>query len=244
MYFGENWDIVTDLFTRSKADYDSEDKLPSGSPHEQVFQHGTALIALYDMPEGNRFPHITTFFSRDLVKTTEDDSGWIFTQGGPVYIAYRPMAPGVWKPSDWTGLLAGGAGGWISTGADKWATGHRCLVSDSLKNGYIVQVAPMRDYESLEDFKNAVKALPITFSTKDVPEASFTALDGTVLHARYGDTPTVNGEAVDYANWPLYDSPFAHEKRGSQKLDIHFAGERYLLDFTQPLIQQTVEKSK
>jgi hypothetical protein len=244
MFFGESWDNVTDLFARSKADYDSEDKLPSGSPYEQVFQQGSALIALYDMPEGNRFPHITTFFSRDLAHTDEDASGWIFAQGGPVYIAYRPFAPGVWKPNDWTGLLAGGAGGWISTGAEQWATGHRCLVSDALNNGYIVQVAPLRDYESYEDFKNAVKALPLTFSTKDVPEATFTSLDGSVLHARYGDTPTVNGEEIDYDNWPLYDSPFAYEKRGSQKLDIHFGDERYRLDFTQPSIQQTVEPTK
>lgn len=240
MYFGGDWDTVTDLIARSKADYDSEDKLPSGSPYEQVFQHGSALIALYDLPAGNRFPHITTFFSRDLVHTEEDRSGWIFTQGGPVYIAYRPFAPGVWKPNDWTGLLAGGAGGFISTGAEQWGVGHRCLVSDALKNGYIVQVAPVRDYATFEAFKAAVRALPLTYSTSSVPEATFTSLDGSVLHARYGDTPTVSGTALDYANWPLFDSPFAHEERGSQRLEIRHGPERYLLDFSQTLIRETV----
>ena len=244
MFFGESWDTVTDLIARSKADYDSEDKLPSGSPFEQVFQHGKAVIALYDMPANNRFPQITTFFSRDLVNTVEDKSGWIFTQGGPVYIAYRPFAPGVWKPVDWTGLLAGGAGGFISTNADQWAKGHRCLVSDSLKNGYVVQVAPTRDYASFEEFKAAVRALPLTISTETVPEAKFTALDGSVLHARYGDTPTVDGVAVDYANWPLFESPYAHEKRGSQKLDIHYGDERYRLDFTKPSLLQSVDQTK
>lgn len=241
MFFGEHWDIVTDIFARSKADYDSEDKLPSGSPYEQIFQHGTALIALYDMPAGNRFPHITTFFSRDLENTMEDASGWIFTQGGPIYIAYRPFAPGVWKKNDWTGLLAGGAGGWVSTGANQWGVGHKCLVSDALKNGYVVQVAPTREFESFEAFKTAVRALPISFSTDDVPEATFTALDGTELQARYGDTPTVNGEPIDYASWPLFDSPFAYEEKGSQRLEIRQGGERYLLDFTRPSIQETVD---
>ena len=111
MYFGGDWDTVTDLIVRSKADYDTEDKLPGGSPCEQVFQEGTALIALYNMPAGNRFPLITTLFTRDLTQTVEDKSGWIFAQGGPVYIAYRPFAPGVWKPNDWTGTLRHGAGG-------------------------------------------------------------------------------------------------------------------------------------
>ncbi len=92
------------MIIRSKADYDSEDKLPGGSRYEQVFQQGPALIALYAMPADNRFPLITTLFTRDLTNTVEDASGWIFTQGGPVYIAYRPLAPGTWKANDWTGL--------------------------------------------------------------------------------------------------------------------------------------------
>ncbi|MFZ9681623.1 MAG: hypothetical protein ACO3DQ_00235 [Cephaloticoccus sp.] len=241
MFFGADWDTVTDLIARSKADYDSEDKLPSGSPYEQVFQQGRALVALYDMPAGNRFPHITTFFSRDLANTTEDKSGWIFTQGGPVYIAYRPFAPGEWKPVDWTGLLAGGAGGWISTNADQWASGHRCLVSDALKNGYIVQVAAARDYESFAAFQSAVRALPLTFSTDPVPAAEFTSLDGDTIRVRYGATPTVNGQAIDYDAWPLFDSPYAHEVRGSGKLEIKHGGESLLLDFNRPLLQQTVE---
>jgi len=244
MFFGGDWDTVTDLIARSKADYDSEDKLPSGSRYEQVFQQGTALIALYDMPKGNRFSHIITFFSRDLENTAEDASGWIFTQGGPVYIAYRPFAPGVWKPNDWTGLLAGGAGGFISTNADKWGVGHKCLVSDALKNGYVVQVAPVRDYTSFDAFKAAVRALPLSFATEDVPEATFTALDGSVLHARYGDTPSVNGVAVIYADWPLFDSPFAYEQRGSQRLEIHQGGERLLLDFAIPSVQETADSTQ
>lgn len=240
MYFGGDWDTVTNLIARSKADYDSPDKLPGGSPYEQVFQHKTALIALYDMPQGNRFSHITTFFSRDLQHTEKDPSGWIFTQGGPVYIAYRPFAPGVWKPNDWTGLLRGGAGGFIATGYDTWGEGHQCLVSSALQNGYVVQVAPTRDYASFDAFKAAVRALPLKFETTPVPEATFTALDGSVLHARYGDTPSVNGQPVDYRDWPLFGSPFAHEKRGSQRLEIHQGGERYLLDFTKPAIKQSL----
>ena len=224
MFFGGDWDTVTDLIARSKADYDSPDKLPGGSPHEQICQHGAALIALYDLPAGNRFPHITTFFSRDLTNTTEDASGWIFAQGGPVYIAYRPFAAGEWKPNDWTGLLRNGGGGFISTGFSEWGVGHRCYVSGALRNGYVVQVAPVRAFASFARFQQAVRALPLTFSTAAAPEATFTALDGTVLHARYGDAPTVNGAPVDFAHWPLFDSPFGHATRGSQRLEITQGG--------------------
>ena len=241
MYFGMDWDTVTELIVRSKADYDTEDKLPGGSPFEQVFQEGTALIALYDLPADNRFPLITTLFTRDLLNTVEDASGWIFTQGGPVYIAYRPLAPGSWKPNDWTGLLKGGAGGaFLSGGFNEWGVGHKCYVSTALRNGYVVQVAPVRDFKSYDDFKNAVRALSLKFSTDPVPEVTFTTLDGRKLHARYGEIPSVGGEPVDYAHWPMFESPFAREPRGSGQLEIHHGGQVHLLDFKHSLIQETM----
>jgi hypothetical protein len=170
----------------------------------------------------------------------EDASGWIFTQGGPVYIAYRPLAQGTWKPNDWTGLLKGGAGGvFLSGGFNEWGAGHRCYVSTALRNGYVVQVAAVRDFKSYADFQAAVRALPLKFSTDPVPEVTFTALDGSLLHARYGETPSVGGKAVDYAHWPMFESPFAREERETQRLEIHHGGQSYLLDFKKTLIQET-----
>jgi len=240
MFFGGDWDTVTDLIARSKADYDTPDKLPSGSPCEQVWQEGAALVALYDIPVGTRFPLVTVFFSRDLTQVDEDASGWIFAQGGPTYIAYRPFAAGEWKPNDWTGLLRGGAGGFISTGFAEWGTGHRCYVSPALRNGYAVQVAAARKFASYEAFKAAVRALPLKFSTAAAPEASFTTLDGSVIHARYGAPPVVNGRSVDFAHWPLFDSPFGHAARGSGTLEIAHGAERLLLDFPRNARTSTV----
>lgn len=240
MYFGGDWDTVTDLIARSKADYDSPDKLASGSPHEQVFQHGPALVGLYDLPPGTRFPHIITLFSRDLREVVEDPSGWIFAQGGPVYIAYRPLAAGEWKPNDWTGHLAGGAGGFISAGFKDWGTGHRCYVSSAPHNGYVVQVAPARDFASYAAFQAAVRALPLHVSTAPQAEVTFTTLDGSVLHARYGAVPSVNGVAVDYAAWPLFDSPYGQAAAGRRELELRFGTERYRLDFEANTLTQTV----
>ncbi len=135
---------------------------------------------------------------------------------------------------------AGGA--FLSGDFDKWGTGHKCYVSTALHNGYVVQVAAVRDFKSYDDFKNKVRTLPLKFSTDPVPEVTFTALDGRVLHARYGETPSVGGVPVDYAHWPMFESPFAREERATQRLEIHHGGERYLLDFKHALIQQTTAK--
>jgi len=236
MYFsGVTPDISTHLIAHSgpnaKADYDSEDKLEGGSPYEDIFQEGPALIALYDIPPGARFPLIDTFFSRDLAHRDTDKSGWIFCQGGPAYFGYRPLAPGVWKAMGWTGLLQTANNSWFSGGFTNYGRDNLCLVSGAPKNGYIVQVAPARHYRSFEAFKTAVRALPVRFTLEPVPEVSFTALDGATLHARYGGVFQINGVSMDYSHWPLFDSPYGHAARESERLEIDYGQERYRLDF-------------
>ncbi|MCF3650120.1 WD40/YVTN/BNR-like repeat-containing protein [Synoicihabitans lomoniglobus] len=233
MYFPVDPDVVTDLITRSKADYDSPDKLPGGSPYEQVMQSGTALIALQHIPADALFRHITLFFSRDLENTVEDDSGWIFAQGGPVYIGVRPFAAGEWRANDWTGFLAGGAGGILVSGDfDEWGVGHRCWVSEAARNGYVVQVAPTRDFSTYSEFMDTVRALPLAFSLDPTPTATFTGLDGTRLEARYGSLPVINDTPVDPTRWPLFDSPFGQSEVGSRQLTLRHGDETLQLDFT------------
>ncbi len=240
MYFPSDWDTVTDLIARSKVDYDSEDKLEGGSLYEQVFQHESTLVALYDIPEDARFPLISTLFSRDVNRRVEDASGWIFGQGGPIYIAYRPFAAGEWKPVDWTNLLKGGAGAWFSTGFAKLSEGSECYVSRSLKNGYIVQVAPVSEYETYADFQNAIRALPVEYKLEPTPSVRYTTLDGVKLTARYGGTPTIDGQPVDYSKWKLFDGPFAQAERESQTLEMIHGQERYFLDFKNNRVETSV----
>ena len=240
MYFATDWDIVTDLIARSKVDYNSADKLEGGSPYEQVFQHKSALIGLYEIPPGTNCPFITTFFSRDLTDTVEDDSGWIFSRGGPTYIAFRPLAPGEWKPAAWTGLLEGGAGAWISTGFEEWGKGHRCFVSENPRNGYIVQVAPTADFESFEGFKQTIRALPVASSVDDRATVSFTSLDGHKLEATYGQAPVVDGQPIDYGSWKLFDGPFAQSDRESQQVLIRHGSETLNLDFATATTESSV----
>jgi len=202
------------------------------------------LIALYDIPEGTRFPLISTLFSRDVNRRIEDDSGWIFGQGGPVYIAYRPFAPGEWKPVDWTGLLKGGAGAWFSTGFKELSEGSECLVSYSLKNGYIVEIAPVNAYETYREFQGAVRELPIEVRLEPTPKVSYTNLAGVKLEAEYGESPSVDGEKVDYSSWKLFDGPFAQAERESQSLEMIYGSERYVLDFKNRSAETSVVETK
>ncbi|HET6569040.1 MAG TPA: hypothetical protein VFG50_13830, partial [Rhodothermales bacterium] len=101
MYFPDEPKLVTEAVLKGKKEtYDSPWKWTGGSPYEQVFQSGSALVALYDIPPGARFPHISAFFSRGLSSTEEDPSGWIFARGGDALIAYYPLAPYQWRDEE------------------------------------------------------------------------------------------------------------------------------------------------
>ena len=226
MYFADLQEFLTEIVVRSKTEYDSPDKLTGGSPYEQVMQHEDALIALYDIEPDVRFPHINAFFSNDLEERTEDASGWIFARGGDALIAYYPLAPYRWEPK-----------------ADAWDEDvtHERLVSPHLKNGAVVQVAPASAFDSFEAFQDAVRALPLDVHTEPVPAVRFTTLGGDTLEARYGETPRVNGEAINYADWPLYGGPFLHAERGSRQLELRYGPLRRRLDFRTLTVRDWIE---
>lgn len=161
-YFTPMPDYFLDEVLRSKKTYDSPDKWIGGSPYEQILQDQDTVIALYDIPEGTRFPHIHGFFSKDLLQLKEDPSGWIFAQGGDTYIAYFPLAPYVWKTL---------------------ASGDRELFSPYRQNGAIVQAADKSEFTSFDEFQAKIRALKLKRALLSV---DFTTLRGKRLQFTYG----------------------------------------------------------
>lgn len=209
-YFTFSPDFGTEAVYRSKLTYDSPDKLLGGSPYERIAQSEDAVIALYDIPAGTRFPHINGFFSKDLEELEEDASGWIFCRGGRTWIAYRPLAPYVWKP------IAGGG---------------RRLFSPYLKNGTVVQAASTDEFPTMDAFRKAVRALRLEFALEPRPRAVFRTLRGRTMEFVWGGTPRIDGRPLDYANWPAFGGPFLNAKAGEPRLVITHGGVQRVLDF-------------
>lgn len=222
-YFTELPDqMIKGVAKEGKPSYDLPDKLLGGSRFEQVLQDLDTVIALYDIPAGTRFPHINAFLSKDLVNFSEDASGWIFAQGGQTYLAYRPLAPYTIEPltkfkSSWTD--------------ERVPTGDRRLVSPHLRNGTIVQAASAREFASFEAFKDAIRALPLEFRLEPTPTVKFRSLRGRVLEFTYGQAPRVEGRAVDYAGWKLFEGPYLNAQRGSRRLTLTHGPLERVLDF-------------
>jgi hypothetical protein len=209
-YFVFGPDAGVEGVVRSKKFYDSPDKFTGGSPYEKIAQDRDTLIALYDIEEGARFPHINAFFSKDLSEVREDQSGWIFARGGDALIAFRPLQPYVWKPIE---------------------GGGKRLFSPYRKNGIVMQVAAASEYQDLDAYRTAILALPLQFDLTEKPTVHFRSLRGAQLDFAYGDTPRVNGTALDYEHWPLFGGPFLEAAVDSEKLVIKYGKARRTLDF-------------
>jgi hypothetical protein len=221
MYFAEPYELVTELIVRSKTEYDKPNKWTGGSPYEHVAQVDDAIVALYNIPAGTNFPHVSGFFPRTLTVREDDPSGWIFARGGDALIAYRPLAPYEWR-----------------TDPD----GHHRLHSPHLKNGAILQVAPASAYPTFDAFKAAVRALPVQAEMTGTPRVRFTTLRGKQMDVTYGEEPRVDGQPIGYASWPLYESPFLSAARDSRRLEMRYGPLRRTLDFSTLTITDSVEE--
>lgn len=224
--------MIKGVTREGKPSYDSPDKVMGSSPYEQVFQDLDTVIALYDIPAGTRFPHINGFFSKDLAGVTEDASGWIFARGGKTYLAYRPLAAYHWiKYLHYTS-------GWAKERLD---LGGRILTSPHLKNGTIVQAAAAGEFRDFEAFQAAMRALPLTFSLEPTPAVTMTTLRGRKVSFTYGQTPTVDGRAVDYGRWKLFEGPHLNAEIGGRKLTLTHGRLERVLDFNTLTITDRVK---
>jgi hypothetical protein len=205
---------------QNKPTYISEGKLLGGSPYEQIFQQDDTVISLSDIPAGTNFEQVNGFFSKDLAKTEEDASGWIFAQGGRAYIAYRPLAPYEWRPHD---------------------KGGKRLYSPHRKNGTILQAASAGEFKSWDDFKAAIRALPLDIKLTPTPRVAFTTLRGRKVECTYGAAPRVDGRAIDYAKqWKLFAGPYLNSDVGSGKLTMTHGRLKRVLDFNTLTITDVV----
>lgn len=230
-----NWfpePMIKQVAHEGKPSYDEPDKILGCSPYERVLQDHDTVIALYDIPAGERFPHINGFFSKDLTEFSQDASGWIFARGGNAYLAYRPLASYTWQPylvykSMW--------------GFERADQGDRLLQSAHLKNGTIVQAASTSEFADMAAFQAAIKRLPLTFKLEPTPTVSFTTLRGRQLSFTYDQTPTIDGRKVDYAKWKLFQGPYLNAERGSRRLTITHGRLTRILDLNDVSITDRVE---
>jgi hypothetical protein len=221
MYFTEMPDSMPAAVTfQGKPTYISEGKLLGGSPFQQIFQQDDTVISLCDIPAGTTHEQVNGFFSKDLARLEEDPSGWIFAQGGRAFIAYRPLAPYEWVP--------------LEKGGQRLRSPHR-------RNGTLLQAASAAEFGSWDEFKAAVRALPLKVQLSPTPGVRFTTLRGRTLECTYGSPPRVDGRTINHeTEWKLFAGPYLNAEVGSRSLALTHGRLKRILDFNTLTITDSV----
>ena len=100
-----------------------------------------------------------------------------------------------------------------------------------MKNGTIVQAANSDEFDSYEDFQQAMLALPMEYSLDPIPSVKMTTLRGKEVFVTYGDAPIIDGEPLDYSQWKLFEGPHLNAEVGGRKLTITHGDLRRVIDF-------------
>ncbi|RKY85514.1 hypothetical protein DRQ09_07185, partial [candidate division KSB1 bacterium] len=191
MFFPEEIKIMVDEVSKSKTIYTDENKWVSSSPFEQTFQHKNTIIVLYNIKDGEWPRHIDSFFPKSLDQIEREQNGWIFCRDGKIFVAYYPIKPYRWIEEK---------------------INYR-LSSYFQKNGLIMEVANSDEYPSFVDFKNKIKSNKLDVKNFDKElKVIYTTSNGDVMEFKYDGLRKINGSAVKFENYQLFNSPFIFSK--------------------------------
>lgn len=189
------------------------DRLFGGSPYERMMQHEGALIVLYDIPVDDAAPYVHAFLPRPVHWQEQD--GWIFGALDGFHVALFPLAPYRWLEIH------------QDTQVDGWL-----LRMDSCRAGLVVEAVEADEAGEFTAYRDRRAAGPPDTSEWERANAvSVQTYHGHHLRLIHDGPATVDGQALDYAAYPLYDAPVISSAMNTGKVEIRHGNDRLSLDF-------------
>ncbi len=215
MFFPEDQKFLAEEVDRYHLVYTNPDKWNSSSPYEQTFQHKDALIVLYNIDENAKHQHIDGFFPKSLDQRIIDSTGWIFCRAGRTYIAFYPLKPYSWIEED-----------------VNWR-----LRSAERKNGAVVQMGAERIYGSFENFTTAIRKTHVNKNNFDQNlTIEYRSPAGDTMKFTYGGDRIINGKAVNFNDYGLFNGPFVKAAVGTGVITLQYKEQQRILDFNKATI--------
>lgn len=212
------------------------DRLFGASPYERMMQHEGAVIVLYRIPEDDETPFVNLFLPKSTAWVERD--GWIMGDMGDFYVALRPVGP-----YDWQEIREANNANIMVTDADLI---NGWLLRIHTRNaGFILEAVEADEAKPFEDFcaRRTACHLDLTRWPDDGVVAVDT-LKGVRLEMAYDGPHRVDGVAIDYASWPLYEAPGVEAPLGTGKMVFRRGDDEVRLDFgidpEKPLIPMRV----
>ncbi|WP_158602318.1 Ig-like domain-containing protein [Cohnella endophytica] len=277
-YVKPNWGMGTEV-TYNRVDNWIEDipvvvrwhsDLPNPLFRMSVDQ-GTSTIGNYDQPENHRImqdgkaavgvyqslsgPNATDNYLNAMfpdtgsIKTKDEQGGWVFSDTGPMYFAYKMI-----KPYSWYHQTPFEVANKVKTTGSQHPTAslsysYNILRSQADKNGWVLETADASEYADFASFKNAV----LTRTTVDsshideaIPRLIYKNLDGHVMDITfdrakdpYNNTHKIDGVAIDYNAYKLFDTPWLQQEKNSNIFTASYGSEILTYDFANWTITNT-----
>jgi hypothetical protein len=225
MFFPEEVKPLIADVVASKGTYNNPDKWTGGSPYERTFQNKNTLIVLYDIAPGTTTEHIDGFFPGNLEQRLVDPSGWILCKAGDTYVGWYPLREYEWLEEEEP------AGRPVDTAKRREGAYWR-LRSHMLQNGYVIEVRSRGEAGSFEKFSEALRrCIPRATLEPGAVSVDYTTLNNDRMHFSFPDRRVLNGHAVDYSRFKLFEGPFLNAEVGSQELRMTYQTMKRVLDF-------------
>ncbi len=207
--------------------------LTGESPNNQVLQHKGVLAGVAKEEMTGFVPE-----SGAVVEQREED-GWLFLNGGAVYIAFTCRDGYDWGESI---EVQGVHPQYLTWDDSNWTEEYGTFTFGGGATGWVIQTAHPDEFDGFDAFVNAVLEGPgAVFSEHEEGEPStvYEDLDGNVLEITFDgrgggdgtDRRLVNGEPLDYAAWPRFDNPWMQGEVEGDELVMEHGGYRRVYDF-------------
>ena len=205
------------------------------SKFEEQLLHENTMLSVYDIDSGFRNPYVLGYIpggARAVINDSQS-TGRIFLHYGNVLIALHASQPFAWDPSQ--PMLAPAGKPRPGDSEFRIMTTKAAVAIETAHPDEIPAATPQAQLAAFRYKLSA--ATRITTSSDPHFTANYTDRSGNTLTCSYGGKDFINGQAVDYAKWPVLESPWTRQQQTDSPLIVTEGKQDLTYDFKQWTVQ-------
>jgi hypothetical protein len=183
---------------------------------EQQVQYKNTSLSVFDIPANFRNPYVLGFVPGGYLAEINDSktSDRIYLHYGSVLIAIASSSPFDWNPN--SGIRAPAGKPHAGDSEFRVMTTQAALSLETASPDEFPGATPRAQLESFRRSILSHSQIRLGMSSRVPPQIQGACTDrnGQTLSCTFDGDDGVNGQTVDYKNWPTLESPWMHQPRG------------------------------
>ncbi|MBB6730090.1 fibronectin type III domain-containing protein [Cohnella sp. CBP 2801] len=227
--------LSTDQGTAPIGNYDQPES-------HRIMQDGKAAVGVFKLENSPDYDYINAMFpDTGSIVAKEEQGGWVFSDAGPMYFAFKFVKPATWYHQSDTD-----PSNKVKTTAQLHPTAqllysYNILRSQADKNGWVLETADASEYASLAAFESAVLAntsLDASHIDETNPRLIYHSLSGDTMDitydsaaGAYNNTHKIDNVPIDYSSFKIFDTPWLQQDRNSDIFTATEGDEQLVYNF-------------